>query len=79
MQGIYVSAKNFKQTMDYLFLIIGLAILLAGGKFLVDGASGLALKFGLSQGLIGLTIVAFGTSAPNYSSVSMRPSKAIMI
>ncbi|WP_373492793.1 calcium/sodium antiporter [Aquiflexum sp.] len=50
--------------MDYLFLVIGLAILLAGGKFLVDGASGLALKFGLSQGLIGLTIVAFGTSAP---------------
>lgn len=50
--------------MDYLFLVIGLAILLAGGKFLVDGASGLALKFGLSQGLIGLTIVALGTSAP---------------
>lgn len=50
--------------MDYLFLVIGLTILLAGGKFLVDGASGLALKFGLSQGLIGLTIVAFGTSAP---------------
>ncbi|WP_194976078.1 calcium/sodium antiporter [Aquiflexum lacus] len=50
--------------MDYLFLVFGLIILLAGGKFLVDGASGLALKFGLSQGLIGLTIVAFGTSAP---------------
>lgn len=50
--------------MDYLFLVIGLTILLAGGKFLVDGASGIALKFGLSQGLIGLTIVAFGTSAP---------------
>ena len=64
MQVIYVLVKNYKQKMDYLFLIIGLAILLAGGKFLVDGASGLALKFGLSQGLIGLTIVAFGTSAP---------------
>lgn len=64
MQGIYASVKNYNQNMDYLFLILGLAILLAGGKFLVDGASGLALKFGLSQGLIGLTIVAFGTSAP---------------
>jgi cation:H+ antiporter len=50
--------------MIYLFLCLGLLILLAGGKFLVDGASSLALKFGLSQGLIGLTIVALGTSAP---------------
>jgi len=50
--------------MVYLFLCIGLLILLGGGKLLVDGASSLALNFGLSQGFIGLTIVAFGTSAP---------------
>jgi len=50
--------------MDYIFLGIGLIILLAGGKYLVDGASGLAARFGLSPGLIGLTVVAFGTSAP---------------
>jgi cation:H+ antiporter len=50
--------------MVYLLLILGLMILLAGGKFLVDGASSLALKMGLSQGLVGLTIVAFGTSSP---------------
>jgi cation:H+ antiporter len=48
----------------YFLLILGLVILLAGGKYLVDGASDLASFFGLSQGLIGLTIVAFGTSAP---------------
>jgi cation:H+ antiporter len=50
--------------MVYLLLGLGLMLLLAGGKFLVDGASSVALKFGLSQGFIGLTIVAFGTSAP---------------
>jgi cation:H+ antiporter len=50
--------------MVYLFLVLGLVILLAGGKYLVDGASGLAARFGLSPGLIGLTVVAFGTSAP---------------
>jgi cation:H+ antiporter len=50
--------------MVYLLLVLGLMILLAGGKFLVDGASSLALKMGLSQGLVGLTIVAFGTSSP---------------
>lgn len=48
----------------YLFLILGLIILLFGGKILVDGASSIALKLGMSAGLIGLTVVAFGTSAP---------------
>jgi cation:H+ antiporter len=50
--------------MVYVMLLVGLAILLAGGKYLVDGASALASKFGISAGLIGLTVVAFGTSAP---------------
>ena len=48
----------------YLLLALGLIILLVGGKFLVDGASAIAVKLGMSSGLIGLTIVAFGTSAP---------------
>jgi len=50
--------------LAYFLLFLGLAILLAGGKILVDGASGIALKLGMSAGLIGLTIVAFGTSVP---------------
>jgi cation:H+ antiporter len=50
--------------MIYLLLCVGLAVLLYGGKLLVDGASGIASKYGLSPGLIGLTVVAFGTSAP---------------
>ncbi len=50
--------------MEYVWLSLGLGILLLGGKLLVDGASSVALKLGLSAGLIGLTIVAFGTSAP---------------
>jgi len=39
-------------------------LLLGGGKWLVDGAVGLARRFGLSTLLIGLVVVAFGTSAP---------------
>lgn len=50
--------------MVYFILLSGLGILLLGGKFLVDGASSIAAKLGLSAGLIGLTVVAFGTSAP---------------
>ncbi|MBN3580817.1 calcium/sodium antiporter [Algoriphagus aestuarii] len=50
--------------MDYILLGLGFVILLYGGKILVDGASAVAVKLGMSAGLIGLTIVAFGTSAP---------------
>lgn len=46
------------------FIIIGLALLIFGGDWLVDGAVGIAQRAKLSPMVIGLTIVAFGTSAP---------------
>lgn len=45
-------------------LILGLLLLLAGGGALVKGASGLAGRYGVPPLVIGLTVVAFGTSAP---------------
>ncbi|MGQ1947029.1 calcium/sodium antiporter [Geofilum sp. OHC36d9] len=45
-------------------LVIGLGLLLKGGDWLVSGSSTLARRYGLSELVIGLTIVAFGTSAP---------------
>jgi cation:H+ antiporter len=50
--------------MNILFLIIGLALIVAGAHYLTEGASGLAKKFRVSECVIGLTIVGFGTSAP---------------
>lgn len=50
--------------MSYLFLILGLAFLFFGGDFLVRGSVSLALKFQISTLVIGLTVVAFATSAP---------------
>jgi len=50
--------------MAYLFLIAGLITLVAGGEFLVKGAASIAKKFKISNIVIGLTIVSFGTSAP---------------
>ena len=47
-----------------ILLIAGLALLLVGGDMLVRGATGLARSLGVSQLAIGLTVVAFGTSAP---------------
>ena len=47
-----------------LLLIVGLVMVVAGADFLVDGASSIARKAGISEFVIGLTIVAIGTSAP---------------
>jgi cation:H+ antiporter len=46
------------------FVVLGLAALYAGADLAVRGASSLGLRFGLSPVIVGLTIVAYGTSAP---------------
>lgn len=50
--------------MTYILLLLGFVFLIKGAGFLVDGASSVAKKFNISNLVIGLTIVAFGTSAP---------------
>lgn len=50
--------------MTYFLLVLGFAMLIKGAGFLVDGAASLAKRWGTSSLVIGLTIVAFGTSAP---------------
>ena len=49
-------------------LIIGLVLIVGGGYFLVDSASNLARTIGLSEWVIGVTIVAAGTSAPEFAT-----------
>ena len=50
--------------LDTLFLVGGLALILLGANGLTDGAAAVAKRFNISDLVIGLTIVAFGTSAP---------------
>ncbi len=50
--------------LNIIYLVVGFIILIKGADFFVDGASGIAGNFKVSKMLIGLTIVAFGTSAP---------------
>lgn len=50
--------------MNIAIMLAGFVLLIKGADFFVDGASGIADKFGIPQLVIGLTIVAFGTSAP---------------
>lgn len=51
-------------TLQILILLAGLLLILFGANWLVDGSSSLAKRFGLSEFIIGLTIVGIGTSTP---------------
>ena len=53
--------------LNIILLILGFAILIKGADIFVDGASSVAQNFKISKMLIGLTIVAFGTSAPEFA------------
>ncbi len=50
--------------LQVLLLAVGFVMLIKGSDWFVDGSSGIATKFGIPQLVIGLTIVAMGTSAP---------------
>lgn len=50
--------------VDIFFLVLGLVLILAGANFLTDGASSIARRWGVSDLVVGLTVVAFGTSTP---------------
>lgn len=50
---------------DVLFFLLGLAMVVAGGNYLTDGATVIARKMHVSGLVIGLTVVAFGSSAPD--------------
>ena len=53
--------------LNILLLIVGFVLLIKGADWFVDGASSTASNFKVSKMLIGLTIVAFGTSSPEFA------------
>lgn len=65
---------------DLIFVILGLTLILAGANYLTDGASAIARRFKLSDLIIGMTIVAFGSSTPDLviSLTSTLQDKAAM-
>lgn len=53
--------------LDIIILVLGFYVLIKGADLFVDGASSVAINFNVPKILIGLTIVAFGTSAPEFA------------
>ena len=64
--------SNFK---SIIFIILGLLGLIIGGKWIVDGAIKIAELFNISQSLIGLTIIAVGTSLPELATSAVAAYK----
>ena len=54
--------------LDVALIALGIALLYAGGELLVGGATALARRFGVSPLVVGLTVVAFGTSSPELAA-----------
>ena len=68
--------------MEFVLIVVGLVILVLGGDSLVKGASGIALRFNVPPMLVGMTVVALGTSAPELvvtvqAALSGKPDIAI--
>lgn len=76
------NARLFLMLQQTLMFVLGLVVLVIGADVLVRGASRLAVSFGVSPLVVGLTVVAFGTSAPEMavsvgSALSGSPDLAI--
>jgi len=70
-----VPAKEYSIKKSALVILVGLACLFAGAKFVVDGAVDLATMLGVSQSLIALTVVAAGTSLPELATSAVAAYK----
>jgi cation:H+ antiporter len=71
----HVPVRQYGWLRSFLYIIAGLAGLTIGGKWIVDGAIALAAKLGMGESLIGLTILAVGTSLPELATSAVAAYK----
>lgn len=74
--------KSFPVWKSVLFILLGLGALIGGGQLFVNGASGIARSLGVSESIIGLTLVAGGTSLPELAtsvSAALKKNPGIAI
>ncbi len=69
------SVKVLPWWKSILFTLLGAALIVLGGKFAVNAASDIARQFGVSEAMIGLTVVAFGTSLPELVTSAIAARK----
>jgi cation:H+ antiporter len=75
IEGTQESTKTYSGLASLGLIILGLVGLVIGGQWIVNGATAIALSLGLSDALIGLTIVAIGTSLPELATSAVAAYK----
>lgn len=75
VEGEGEEVKEKKTWISIIMILGGMAGLTLGGQWIVDGAVTVATRFGMSQALIGLTIVAVGTSLPELAASAVAAYK----
>lgn len=73
--GDDIEIKNYTMKKSVFLIVAGLTGLVLGGKWIVDGAITIATAFNLSQEIIGLTIIALGTSLPELATSVIAATK----
>jgi len=73
--GEFVPAKAIATGRAFVYIGFGLAGLLGGGQFIVSGAITISRQLGISEAVIGLTIVAIGTSLPELATSAIAARK----
>lgn len=70
IHGMHLATHDTNRSIIYagLFVVLGLCSLAVGAKWIVDGAIVIARQYGMSERIIGLTIVAIGTSLPELAT-----------
>ncbi|MBP9802678.1 calcium/sodium antiporter [Patescibacteria group bacterium] len=75
VEGEPETVKKYSNAQASLMIVAGIVGLTLGGRWIVDGAIFMAQFFGLSESLIGLTIVAIGTSLPEFATSAVAAWK----
>lgn len=74
-EGYELKSEVVSYSKSFSYIGLGLVMLIFGGKWIVTGAVEFATAFGISQSLIGLTIVAIGTSLPELATSAIAAYK----
>ncbi len=66
--SVLTSNKTYSQFFSYFLLILGILLLYFGSKYFIIGSKKIAISFNIQESIIGLTLVAFGTSLPELAT-----------
>jgi cation:H+ antiporter len=80
-EEIIASSPEYSLLKSIILLVFGGILIFLGGEFIITGATDIAIFFGVPESIIGVTLVAFGTSLPELSTslIALKQGKSDMV